>query len=436
MLRKIKNLYLLLLNKFNRDLFIQNIALISSGSFLSRLIGLFTAPLITRLYSPDEYGILSVFTAIIGVAGSLSTLRYAVTIPLAEKEETADNLLKLSFLITLLLSLFIFLIVFFFGETIAFSFSLQSIQPYFWILPICFLGVGLYEALSSWATRKKHFKLITKTILSQSISSRLIKIGLGLIGVKPLGLLIGFVASQVAGSGNLMLKLLKEKPFFLKKFSLLEIREAAVRYFRFPLFQTPSQLLLSFGANLPTIFLVNIFDAKTAGFYGLAYGMVSLPMNLFGNAISQVYYAEIAKIGKLNSEKIYKLTLSVIKKLFITSFFPALLLGLFGPWLFSIFFGKNWYDAGIYARLLSLVILFRFVSTPIMHCLNVLEKQGYQLILNIIRVTTVVCVFIITRLLNWDASTCIMIYSAIISLFYAMIIFLVVRILKINSILK
>jgi len=402
---KINSFFGKIINKAKNNIFYQNVAVIASGAAVARIIGLFTAPIITRLYTPEDYGILSVFTSIVGIIGSLATLRYAVTIPLPEKEEVANNILRLSFLITFSLSIFWTIIVIFFGDYFALKFDLQYVHSYLWIIPVTFFGIGIYQALSNWAIRYKYFKKITQTNISQSVSSRAIKIGLGAFGIRPLGLLIGLIASQAAGIGSFLRKLIRENPNFFKYFPWKDIKSAAIRYKKFPMFQSWSQVLLSFGTHLPVMLIASFYGAEVIGLYGLAHGMVSMPMSLLGNAVSQVYYAEIASYGKHERRKI----------------------------LFSIVFGENWYDAGTYARILSIIILARFVISPVMHCLNLLEKQGYQLLFNIIRVILIISIFYTAKAFAWSSKFTIMIYSITISLFYIFVMISILRMLRINK---
>ena len=172
---------------FNNRLFFKNVVLIASGTAAAQIVTMLSTPVVTRLYTPSDFGVLTVFTALIGVLGPLSTLRYAVTIPLAENEGLADNLIRLCFLITLLLSLIILIIVLLFGNFFAARFSFSYVASYLWILPAGLLGAGLYETLSSWAQRRKHFSVIARTKISRGISSSGIKIGLGWLNIKPLG---------------------------------------------------------------------------------------------------------------------------------------------------------------------------------------------------------------------------------------------------------
>lgn len=418
------------IERFSKSPFFKNVVLLAGGTAAAQAISLLTAPITTRLYTPADFGVLTVFAAVLGIIGQLSTLRYSVTIPLAEDEDLAYNILKLCFLITLSLSFLFGAGVLLFGDYFATRFSAAPAAPYLWLLPVCLLGAGLYEALSSWAVRRKYFKVIAQTRLSQGLSSSGIKIGLGWLGIKPLGLLLGLLASQVAGTGSILLKLLKEKPRFFSSISWIEIGYAAKKFSRFPLLQSWSRLLLSLGVQLPVIFMAAFYGAEVVGLFGLANGIVNMPMNLLGRSVAQVYYAEIAKYGKSRPDKILKLSLSIVKKMFLVGFIPICAIVIAGPLIFSLVFGSQWYDSGVYARWLSIPILMKFISSPIAHCFDVLEMQGIQIIINVIRVLLILIIFITCRFINLSPLDTVAVYSILYAIFPIFLIAIIFFILK------
>jgi len=431
----IKHLATTYWKKLKNNVFYRNIVVVAGGNITARLIGIISAPIITRLYLPADYGIYSIFLSIFGIAGSLATLRYSVTIPIAESEKLSDNILKLCFFITSSLSLLLVVCVALFGDFFAAKYNTNRIIPYLWFIPIVFFCTGIYEALNNWALREKRFSLITRTKIRQSTSSAAVKIGLGALGVSPLGLFIGQIADSAAGIGSLFSKLRQVKPSFFKHLSWHEIKFAAKRYKKFPLVQSWSQLLLALGAQLPVLLLGSFYGAKAAGIFGLANSMINLPMDLIGQSVAQVYYAEISKYGKNNPQKIYNLSVSIIKKLFWIGLIPVGIIALFGPWIFETIFGTEWYDAGLYARYFSMVILTRFISSPLVSIFNVFEKQVLQLILNILRVILVTLIFTISHFLDFDANSAIILYSTIIPLYSLLGLYVHIQVIK-NQIKK
>lgn len=419
-----------LIKRFNNSPFYKNVAWVAGGTAAAQAVTIVSSPVITRLYTPSDYGVLAVFVAILGVMRPLSTLTYSVTIPLAEDEDLAHNVLNLCFLITLTISIFLVAIILVLGDFIAAKFSVPQAAPYFWLLPLCLLGAGLYEALSNWAIRMKFFKTIARTKLSQSVSGAGIKIGLGWLGIQPLGLLLGLLASSVAGCGSITRKLIKKEPHVFHHISWRGMIYAAKRFSRFPLFRSWSRLLLGLNASLPVFFIAALFRAEVVGLYGLAYNIVNLPMNLVGASVAQVYYAEIARYGKSRPDKIRRLSISIIRKMLVIGIIPMGTIMIAGPWLFSFVFGAEWHDAGVYARLLSMIILVKFMAAPVASCLNVLEMQGTQLILNMFRALLIVSVFMASKVIGLSPLVTVGVYSIGLALYSAVSIVFILFILK------
>lgn len=418
--------------KLKNNIFFQNIAVVAGGNVTAKLIGILSAPIITRLYTPEDYGVFSVFISIVAIVGSLATLRYAVTIPIAKEDNLADNLLKLCFLITFSISIVWFIGIALWGDFFMVKFSAENLRPFLWYMPVAFLGIGIYEALNNWAVRNRKFRLITRTKVSQGISSAVVKVGLGVLGVIPLGLILGHIAQEAAGITSLFSKLYQTRPSFFKTINLHKIQNAAIRYKKFPLVQSWSQLLLVFGAQLPVIMIGAFYGVEVVGVFGLAQNMINMPMDLIGQSVAQVYYAEISKIGKNNSEKIYFLSISIISKLFLIGLIPVGLLIAFGPWAFKLVFGPEWLEAGVFARFLSILILTRFISSPISSIFNVYEKQSLQLALNIIRVALVFAVFYACYIFDFSALISIGIYSISMTVYYAFLTIIVLKVVKRN----
>ena len=410
--------------------FLKNIFVVASGSIVARLIVVLSSPIVTRLYSPENFGIFAAFISITSVLAVLTTLRYSIAIPIERDEKLVDNLLLLCLFITSSLSFLCLLVLFFSGEYITEKYLTKGLGIFIWIIPIIFFGQGFYETFNNWAIRGKKFNLITRTTISQSISSSLIKVGFGYLALIPLGLFIGKIVETFSGIGSLLLSFLKEKPRFYKNYSWQKLKFVAVKYKKFPLIQTWSNLLLSLSSQLPILFIGALYGSNILGLFALAMSMISLPMTLIGNSISQVYYSEITSYGTKNPQKIYDLTLSVMKNMLKISLFPVIIIAIFGPWIFSLIFGFEWYDSGIYARYYSVNIIFSLILIPISNIFNVCKKQEVQLKLNIIRITFIVIVFCICHYLDFSAKQAIILYSLFIAIFSVYTTFTILKIVK------
>jgi len=403
-------MFALLIKRFNKSPFYKSVAWVAGGTAAAQAITMLSAPVVTRLYTPSDYGILALFVAILGIMAPFSSLTYATAIPLAEDETLTHDLLMLCFLITLTISLFLGIIVFLFGSLVAMAFSVPDVASYLWLLPLCLLGTGLYEALSRWAIRRKYFKTIAMTGLSRGASGAGIKIGLGWLGIQPLGLLLGLLASSVAGCSSITRKLIKEDQAF-GHFSWRGMSYAAKRFSQFPLFRSWSRLLLGFNKQISVFFMAGLFGVEVAGLFGLANSMVNLPMGLLGESVATVFFGEIAGYGKSRPDKIRALAMSVIKKTSLVGTITMVPILIAGPWLFSVVFGAEWAEAGVYARLLAISVVIRFASKPVQTCLVVFEMVGTQLLLNVIHLSLIAAAFMVSELCGLSPHGTVGVYS-------------------------
>lgn len=409
----------------------RNMMKLITGDGIARVIGLATVPIITRLYLPEHMGVLSVFTSLVALMAPFGTFRYSLAIPLPKNDGSAFNISVLSFVLLSITTLFLFFIFMFFGKGILIFFSMDQITFYWWLVPIAFAGTGLYELLSSWAIRKKEFNPLAKTKVWQKIIGDVFKVLFGFIGIRPLGLLIGYIFNQAGG----IIRLFKDfKKYFtdnIRHISRKRIIFFSKRYSDFPKYRIPSQFLLNLSAKAPLLYFAWHFGADTTGQIGLATMMISLPISLIGYTTGKAYYAEIATIGKGMPEKIFKITKNVVRKLFLFSTIPFLVILFLGPLIFEIVFGIKWHEAGIFASILSPYLLTQFIYSPISEgILSVFEKQSMVLLIEISRVLMTFFVFFISFSMKWTPNYTLILYSIGLSLHYFFATYLVFWIIK------
>jgi len=143
------------------------------------------------------------------------------------------------------------MVFYFFGKPILTLLDARVLLNYRYLIPVGVLFGGSYSILLQWAYRKKDFKSISKTKLTQSIAGNGVKIGLGLFGVGPVGLVFGQIFKEGVGVGTLSRSFRKKDRHLLKKINKKEILWSAKRYKNFPIFSAPSQFLNSAGVQLP-----------------------------------------------------------------------------------------------------------------------------------------------------------------------------------------
>lgn len=324
-----------------------------------------------------------------------------------------------------ILSTFTFLL----GNNLLNLFNAEELSEYKWLIPIGVLFVSFYRILSKWAFRERNYYAISKTKVNQSLFSNSTKIGFGLLQFGPIGLIIGQIIGSSAGVITLGRPILKKRYLF-KNITINNLKWVAKRYMKFPIYSTPSTFFNTAGLQIPILFLTSLFGPSVVGFYGLAMSIVNLPMKLIGDSVGDVFYGEAANIGRSDPKRIKQLSKNIIKKLFFIGLIPLFTLIFFGPFLFSFVFGENWYIAGEFARIISVLVFFRLMFTPIGEVFSVYEKLKTALLLDILRVSLVIVSFVTSIILSLNSYWTIGLYSAAMSIIYILTFIIAQRILN------
>lgn len=412
-----------------QDIF-KNMGILASGVGVAKVIGFLTMPIITRIYSPADFGILAVFTTAIVLIVPLSALLYSITIPLPKTDGIAVNIVFLCSVLIFFITGVLGVLFFLFGDSIFGFFNMEEIASYWWVLIIGIFAASFYELMTHWATRVKAFAEVAKTKVWQASISAVLKIGLGLLGFKPLGLLIGDVGQRGGGVLSLV------KAFFTKlKDNIIYVRFNRVKflmryYVDLPIYRLPSQFLLKLSSKIPVLYFAFQFGQEATGQLGLSLSMVGLPMTLLGSSTGKAYYAEIAKVGHKRKEDILSITKNVTKRLSLLGLVPTVILVITAPFLFIIVFGSEWEQAGVFTSILAFYLLVQFVTSPLVNVFTVFNKQSKFLEINIVRSMLMVLVFGISYVYSIDVYQTLILYTIIISSHYIFTGYQVFKVIK------
>ena len=413
--------------KFLSSTFGKGVLFVAGGTIFSQIVNLIFTPIITRIFTPQDFGLLTIYTTILGLL-SLVAFKYEMGIPISKKNENAINLLALCIIILFIYSLIIGLIFNLIGENLLILFNAQALSNYWYLIPIGIFLTGLYKILYLWATRIKDYKNISKTAIGQGFSRNISKVLMGLLGLGGGGLIVGEIIGQSAGTTQLSKPILREKSL-LKKITFKKMIWCLKRYKDFPIFNLPTHIISTIGEKAPIIYFSVFFSGQIVGYYGLAYSIVKLPMNLIGKAVGDVFYAEAASIGRDNPIRLKQLSNNLIKKLILLGFITLLVLLALGPQLFGLVFGDNWTEAGVYAQIISVMLFFVLVFAPISRVYEVYEKQRIRFYIDLIRILLVLLVFIMSAYYRFSPYLTLILYTIVISLVHFLIYFFAQKII-------
>ena len=396
-------------------------ATLALGSGAGRLISIATIPIVTRIYGPEDFGVLSVFTAVVLILAPLATLRYVLALPLPRHDGLAMNLLALTACLLVGIGGLLALALWLLGEPLFGLLSMEVLAPWWWLIVLGVLGTAAYEALTLWATRKRAYRVMAQTQVTQSVAGAGVKIALGLAGLQPLGLLIGQVVAQAGGTIRLWRNFVSDFRANWHHIRYERMRIIAHRYRAFPLWRVPSQLLMIFSMQAPVLFMSGLYDANTTGQFGLAVTALSIPISVLGQAAGKALYGEAAQLMQTDRGQILKVAANVQKNLFLMAMPPAIILFFQGDAIFGLLFGHEWVEAGRFASILSVALALQFTSAPLVQLMNLLREQFTFLVMNVLRFAGVIVVFQLSDQLSFAASEAVMAYAIFSATFYFVI---------------
>lgn len=415
--------------RISKNKYFKNVAILSGGAAVAQLIAVVASPILTRLYTPEEFGILAVFVALLATLSAASSLKYHLAVPLVDDHNDALHVLLLSFIINILYGILIGILSYF-AYNYFFKFeNLVRVAQYIWILPISVTALGIYESLKFWAIRQGHFKHIAKTKITQN--AIMVGVQISLYPFGPIGLVLGDALGRSGGSvtlAKMAWSQIKRIPIVL---SFQVLKKIAVRYKRFPLFSSGSGILNSLGLQLIPLLIAGVLGSAIAGLYTLTEKVAGIPMKMIGQSYSQVYYREAIRVVKVDIISLNKLYNKQTVILFFIGLVPVTIFMLLGKTGFEYIFGSQWGKSGLFIQILAPMLLAQFIVVPLSQTLNIIERQDIQLYWDILRFISIVTVFIVSNQLAMDAILTITLISIVMTIMY-IVLFIITK-LAINK---
>lgn len=340
----------------------KNMLKLSGGTTIAQIMGILVLPILSRIYSPADFGLYALFFSISNILLIVSTWQYEMAIVLPKKHDESVSLFFLSILLVFIMSLLFLLFLIFFNDFILNLLKLKNLSTLFFLIPFHIFISGFYQSLRYLNSRNNAFGNSAKSAVINSGTTYLLQILFGISLVNRSGLIVGSILGSFLGT--IFLLGVSIKFISTKSINLTKIKKVLYKYKKFPIFTTPGSFIASLGAQLPVILLTSLFGPIFSGFYSIANKAISIPSRIVASSISEVSYKHISDIvhdEKLLSNYMEKSMAGLLQ----ISIIPFLLVLLFGRLLASIFLGDQWSIAGMYIQILSPFVFLQLLGAPI-----------------------------------------------------------------------
>jgi O-antigen/teichoic acid export membrane protein len=391
----------------------RSVAVLAGGNVAAQAVTLAAAPILTRIYSPADYGVLTVMSSMVAVLVILATCRFQLAIPLPQEAWKGRQLLVIALCLAAGSSMVLALLVWMSAERLFGWFGLPGAIPFWWFIPAAVLAIGAYETLSHWTLRRKDYRLLTRTRMAQAATGVTASIGLGVLWAGPLGLLIGAILFQATGLAQLGRRAWSDA--VTDRSSQVRTTTTPVtatfrEYLPFAGYSSLGAVLNSLAIMLAPLLIARLYGDEASGAFGLAYRMITVPLLLVGTAVSQVFLAEAASCLSDRSAHISGLHQRITGRM-VWFAMGVVGLGLMSPTLFPIVFGTRWVQAGQFAAWMSLYCAAQMVVSPASNLAVLLRRQDVQCSLDLLRVLMVVPALLVPHRFGASATQTVACYS-------------------------
>ena len=353
--------------------FSRNVLTLMTGTTIAQAIPIAISPILTRIYTPEDFGVFALFIAITSIFGSIANGRYELAIMLPKKDEDAINIFALGFIITCVISLLLLLIIVLFNDDITILLKNKDIGVWLYFIPITVFFTGLWNILNYYNNRKKQYKDLAKATIIKSITTAIIQLSVGFIKQGAIGLISGQIISQFFANTKLLKNILKDK-ILISRISKVKIIALAKKYKDFPKYSLGGTLANILSVQAINILISIFYNSATLGFYSLVQRVLGMPSVLIGSSIGQVFFQQAIKEKQKTGRTIKSFNYTV-KKLFMIGVPSFTILFFIIEDLFALVFGEEWRVAGKYAKILIPLFALKFVSSTVSVLLTIWEKQ-------------------------------------------------------------
>lgn len=354
--------------------FAHSVLTLMTGTTLANLIPIATSPVLSRLYSPSDFGLFALYAGVAALLAVAATGRYEMAIVLPAEDGDAVDLLGLSLLLAAAVAVVSGLAVAAFHPGLLALLHAPALSGWLWLLPLGVLLMGMAQALGNWLNRKRAYRRIATSRIAQAVTTATFSIALARTGLGAGGLIVGAITGQAVGTLVLTVAAWQGMRGSGLRASREGMRRQAARYREFPRVNAIHALVDNLNASATVILLAHFFGTVVVGHYSMVMRVLTAPVALIGSAITQVFYQRAAELHNRGGD-LTALMKSVLRKSVWIALPAALALLVAAPTLFTLAFGPDWAPAGLYARLLSPYMFFYFLAAPLAFVPFVLDRQ-------------------------------------------------------------
>lgn len=398
------------LDKIPKGKFVRALALLSGGTMLGQLCLVASSPVLTRLFTPEDFGVLAILVSMNAILGVIVVLRYEFAIPVCKTDEEAANMTAGAGLVVVAFALLLSVFLWFVGKPFTELVNAPALAPWLWLLIVTVTAYGFVVVMTYWSLRRHTYATNSKSRLVLGASQAGSQLALGAAGIGVAGLLIGYAAGFILQASYFFGAIARADRKLVFSAKWPGILQAMRQHWRYAVYNAPASLMTTSTQLLPPVLLAIVYGPAVAGLFALGQRVVALPVRMLSHAAGQVYLSQAPGLSPTGLRKMFVRTTTRFFALGACGLLP---LAVIAPDLFAFVFGEAWREAGNIVRYLIPLYLSRFTVLPVAQTLNILERQHWHLILSSLSVMVLIGSFASGWWFQWPVLLTISVYAVL-----------------------
>jgi O-antigen/teichoic acid export membrane protein len=341
--------------------FLSQAATILTGAVLAQVIFILFSPLLSRLYTPVEFGIYALFTNILTPLSIVATGKYEQAIVIPNEDKDAIHIYSIVVILSIAFAILIAVILFLFKNSIFHLLKAEKLGNWLLLIPLSLIFLSFSQGSTFWFIRKKYFRASAINKVSQSSLNISSSVPLGILHISK-GLIIGDVVGKF-GLALVSIYQSVRSGFDFRVLNIADLLKNLKKFKHFPLYNTIPSLLVSLCLSIPIFYINSFFSGSETGFVNQTRLAIFVPFSLVSAALSQILLHRFSDKRK-NGLPIRSEFIRMLKNVTVLGILTILLIELTGVTLFKFVFGNEWSTSGVYSKILIFSYVIQFIVSP------------------------------------------------------------------------
>ncbi|WP_181421018.1 lipopolysaccharide biosynthesis protein [Curtobacterium sp. MCSS17_011] len=384
------------------------------------------SPLLTRLYTPADFGTLAVVTAVASILGAGATLGTDRALIVAHDRATTGALGALGLLSTLVVGAGTAAVAWVLRSDAARWFTAPALEGLWWSVPVTVVAVGAQRIASAVLARRQQHRSIALRNACQGIGQSVWNLAMAAAG--PVGLVGGLAVGRIAA----VLGMVRFRRGAGERVTPRSLSAAARHHRRFLVITPWSSMLNVVGQQAPGLLIAALHGSVAAGFVALTMRVLGAPVGMVADATAQ-YAAGAFGLRIRSGDPVRRLVLRLVVRLATAGAVAVLVVLLLGPVVFSTVFGPEWAVSGTYAQVLVPAFAVQVAASPVTQVLSMLHRQGTQLTWDASRLVLSTAAVLVPSVFGAPMPVVLVTLASAMTVSYAVVLVLVLRAARIHD---